>query len=184
MEPQSHPSTKEVEQEPLNSNFRPLDPDVKQILQKAANTIRQLSMDAIQKANSGHPGMPMGCAEIGAYLYGCALRHNPKNPHWINRDRFILSGGHGSMLLYSCLHLSGFDLSLEDIKDFRQLHSKTPGHPEETTVGVETTTGPLGQGVGNGVGQALGFKMLAARFNTPDHKIIDNKVIVLMTDGD
>ncbi|NGX41864.1 MAG: Transketolase [Chlamydiae bacterium] len=164
--------------------MRPLDPDLKQILEKTANTIRQLTMDATQKANSGHPGMPMGCAEIGAYLYGCALKHNPKNPHWLNRDRLILSGGHGSMLLYSCLHLSGFDLSMGEIRNFRQLHSQTPGHPEETTPGVETTTGPLGQGVGNAVGQALGFKILADRFNTGDHTIIDNKVFVLMTDGD
>ncbi len=164
--------------------IRPLDPDLKQILSKTANAIRQLSMDAIQKANSGHPGMPMGCAEIGAYLYGMSLRHNPKNPKWINRDRFILSGGHGSMLLYSCLHLSGFDLSIEDIKNFRQLHSKTPGHPEDITPGVETTTGPLGQGVANAVGQALAMKLLAAKFNTDTHTIIDNKVVVLMTDGD
>lgn len=164
--------------------FRPLDADLKQVLQKAANTIRGLAMDATQKANSGHPGMPMGCAEIGAYLYGVALRHNPKSPGWVNRDRLILSGGHGSMWLYSCLHLSGFDLGMDQIRHFRQLHSHTPGHPEEETVGVETTTGPLGQGVGNGVGQALGLKMLAARFNTDKHKIFDSKVFVLMTDGD
>ncbi len=161
-----------------------LDPEQKQILAKIANTIRGLAMDATQKANSGHPGLPMGCAEIGAYLYGYSLKHNPHNSHWFNRDRFILSAGHGSLLLYSCLHLSGFKLSLDEIKKFRQLHSQTPGHPEEgETDGVETTTGPLGQGVGSGVGQALGFKMLAARFNTVNHKIIDNKIVVLMGDG-
>jgi transketolase len=167
-----------------NGTPAPLDGDLKQILAKAANTIRVLSMDAVQKADSGHPGLPMGCAEIGAYLYGVLLRHNPKNPHWINRDRFILSAGHGSMLLYSCLHLSGFNLSLEDIKQFRQLHSKTPGHPESLdTEGVETTTGPLGQGLGNAVGTALGLKILANRFNTDNHTIINNKVYVLMGDG-
>ncbi|MFT4551757.1 MAG: transketolase [Chlamydiales bacterium] len=162
-----------------------LDPELKKILGKVANTIRHLSIDAIQKANSGHPGLPMGCAEVGAYLYGFGLRHNPKSPSWANRDRFILSAGHGSMLLYSCLHLSGFDLSLEEIQNFRQLHSKTPGHPENfETPGVETTTGPLGQGYGNAVGQALGLKLLASRFNTEDHKIFDNKVFVLAGDGD
>ncbi len=164
--------------------FRPMNPDLKSILAKTANTIRGLTMDATQKANSGHPGLPMGCAEIGAYLYGVVLKHNPKNPDWINRDRFILSGGHGSMLLYSCIYLSGLDLTIEEIKNFRQLGSMTPGHPEETTIGVETTTGPLGQGVGNAVGQALGQKILASRFNTENNKIIDNKVYVLMTDGD
>lgn len=163
---------------------RPLDPRLKEILAKTADTIRDLAMDATQKANSGHPGMPMGCAELGAYLYGVAMRHNPKNPQWINRDRFILSGGHGSLLLYSCLHLSGFDLSIDDIKHFRQLHSKTPGHPEDETPGVETTTGPLGQGVGNGVGQALALKLLARKFNTEKHSIINSKVYVLMSDGD
>lgn len=162
-----------------------LDPEFKQILTKIANTIRGLSMDAVQKANSGHPGLPMGCAELGAYLFGCYLKYNPKDPKWFNRDRFILSAGHGSMWLYSCLHLAGYKISLEDIKNFRQLHSNTPGHPESyLTDGVETTTGPLGQGVGNAVGQALGFKMLAARFNTEKHQIFSNKVYVLMGDGD
>lgn len=161
-----------------------LDPELKQTLSKVALAIRVLSMDAVQKADSGHPGLPLGCAEIGAYLWGAALRYNPKDPNWFNRDRFILSAGHGSMLLYSCLHLSGYDVSLEDIKHFRQLHSKTPGHPESLdTPGVETTTGPLGQGFGNAVGQALGMKLLAARFNTEKHKIVDNKVVVLMGDG-
>lgn len=161
-----------------------LDPELKSLLEKLANTIRGLSMDAVQKADSGHPGLPMGCAELGAYLYGVLLRHNPKDPHWFNRDRMILSAGHGSMWLYSCLHLAGFSLSLEDIKNFRQLHSKTPGHPESTdTEGVETTTGPLGQGLGNAIGMALGMKMLAAHFNTETHKIVNNKVYVLMGDG-
>src|SRR5438105_2422563 len=131
--------------------------DLKKQLGKIANTIRQLSMEAVQKANSGHPGMPMGCAELGAFLYGVLLRHNPKNPTWANRDRVVLSAGHGSMWLYSCLHLSGFDLPMEQIKNFRQLHSTTPGHPEcHISEGVEATTGPLGQGVGNAVGMALG----------------------------
>lgn len=161
-----------------------LDPELKQILSKIANAIRVLSMDAVQKADSGHPGLPLGCAEIGAYLYGCGLYHNPKDPKWLNRDRFILSAGHGSMLLYSCLHLAGFDLSLDDIKSFRQLHSKTPGHPESfETPGVETTTGPLGQGVGNAVGQALGLKLLADRFNSDTQEIINCKVFTLMGDG-
>lgn len=163
---------------------RGIDPDLKQMLEKIALTIRVLSMDAVQKADSGHPGLPMGCAEIGAYLWSCVLRYNPKDPSWFNRDRFILSAGHGSMLLYSILHLTGYDLSLEEIKHFRQLHSKTPGHPESLdTPGIETTTGPLGQGFGNAVGQALGLKLLAARFNTDKHKIVDNKVFVLMGDG-
>ncbi len=160
------------------------DEDIKQILAKTANTIRQLSMEAVQKADSGHPGLPMGCAEIGAYLYGYALRHNPKDSKWLNRDRFILSAGHGSMLLYSCLYLSGFKLTLDDIKNFRQLHSRTPGHPEShETDGVETTTGPLGQGVGNAVGQALGLKLLGEKFNTEDEKLFDSKVFVLAGDG-
>ncbi|MBA2727654.1 MAG: transketolase [Parachlamydiaceae bacterium] len=169
---------------PKNGTFR-LEPELKQVLAKTANTIRGLSMDAVQKADSGHPGLPMGCAEIGAYLFGAVLRHNPKNPKWINRDRFILSAGHGSMWLYACLFLSGYNLSLEDIKQFRQLHSKTPGHPESRdTEGVETTTGPLGQGFGNAVGTALGLKVLATRFNTGNHTILDGKVYTLAGDGD
>jgi transketolase len=161
-----------------------MDPELKQILIKTANTIRGLSMDAVQKADSGHPGLPMGCAELGAYLYGYYLKQNPKNSKWVNRDRLILSAGHGSMWLYSCLYLAGYKVSLEDIKHFRQLHSNTPGHPEsDLTDGVETTTGPLGQGVGNAVGQALGLKLLAAKFNTDNHKIFDSKVYVLMGDG-
>ncbi|SCA62369.1 Transketolase [Chlamydiales bacterium SCGC AG-110-M15] len=161
-----------------------LDSEVKKVLEKAANTIRHLSIDAVQKANSGHPGMPMGCAELGAYLYGCGLSHNPKNSSWINRDRFILSAGHGSMFLYSCLHLSGFDLSMDDIKSFRQFGSKTPGHPEDfLTDGVETTSGPLGQGIAFAVGQALGMKILGSRFNTDDHTIFNNKIVALAGDG-
>jgi transketolase len=153
-------------------------------LSTIANTVRELSIEAVQKANSGHPGLPMGCAELGAYLYGCLLRHNPKNPQWLNRDRFVLSAGHGSMLLYSVLHLSGFPLSIDDIKQFRQLHSKTPGHPEShMTAGVEATTGPLGQGVGNAVGQALGLKILGAKFNTSECTLFDSKVYCLAGDG-
>lgn len=163
---------------------RALDADTKEHLAKIAGTIRLLSMDAVQQANSGHPGMPMGCAEIGAYLYGVALKHNPSNPNWINRDRVILSAGHGSMWLYSCLHLSGYDLPLEEIKRFRQLHSITPGHPEATmTPGVETTTGPLGQGVGHAVGQALGLKILEQRFNREGFPIISAKVYCVAGDG-
>ncbi len=162
-----------------------LDPEITKILRKIANSIRHLSIDAIQKANSGHPGLPLGCAELGAYLYGCALKHNPKNASWMNRDRFILSAGHGSMFLYSCLHLSGFNISLEDIQNFRQLNSNTPGHPENLlTEGVETTTGPLGQGVALAIGQALAMKLLGARFNTEEHQIFDNKIYILAGDGD
>ncbi len=161
-----------------------LDADFKHTLEKIALGIRVLSMDAVQKADSGHPGLPLGCAELGAYLWARVLRYNPRDPKWPNRDRFILSAGHGSMLLYSCLYLSGYDLTLEEIKQFRQLHSKTPGHPESLdTPGIETTTGPLGQGVGNAVGQALALKLLGARFNTEQHTLFDAKVYVLMGDG-
>jgi transketolase len=161
-----------------------MDEDLKKQLSKIAGTIRGLSMDAVQKANSGHPGMPMGCAEFGAFLYGQHLRHNPKNSKWLNRDRVVLSAGHGSMWLYSCLHLSGFKLSLEEIERFRQLHSKTPGHPEYGhTDGVEATTGPLGQGIGNAVGMALGMKMLAARFNQNGFPLITGKVFCVAGDG-
>lgn len=158
---------------------------LKNILKDIAGTIRQLAMDAVQKAGSGHPGLPMGCAEIGAYLYGALLNHNPKNSKWINRDRFILSAGHGSMLLYSLLHLSGFGLSLEEIKRFRQLYSQTPGHPERNeTDGVEITAGPLGQGVGNSVGIALGLKIAAQKFNRKSFEIFSGKVYCLASDGD
>ncbi len=149
-----------------------------------ANAIRALSMDAIQQANSGHPGAPMGMADIAQVLWRNHLRHNPKDPHWINRDRFVLSNGHGSMLIYSLLHLSGYDLSIEEIKNFRQLHSKTPGHPEVGEApGVETTTGPLGQGIANAVGMALAEKMLAAQFNQQDNSLIDHFTYVFAGDG-
>lgn len=149
-----------------------------------ANAIRALSMDAVQKANSGHPGAPMGMADIAEVLWNYFLKHNPKNPTWLNRDRFILSNGHGSMLLYSLLHLTGYDVSIEDLKNFRQLRSKTPGHPEYGfTQGVETTTGPLGQGLANAVGMAIAEKTLAAQFNRPSHCIIDHYTYVFMGDG-
>ncbi|NIF55817.1 transketolase [Burkholderia sp. Ax-1724] len=149
-----------------------------------ANAIRALSMDAVQKANSGHPGMPMGMAEIGVALWSRHLRHNPTNPQWADRDRFVLSNGHGSMLLYSLLHLTGYDLPMEELKNFRQLHSKTPGHPEYgITPGVETTTGPLGQGLANAVGMALAESLLATEFNKPDAKIVDHHTYVFVGDG-
>ncbi len=161
-----------------------MDAELKKTLGKIANTVRELSMEAVQKADSGHPGLPMGCAELGAYLYGVVLRHNPKNSKWLNRDRFVLSAGHGSMWLYSLLHLSGFALSMDDIKKFRQLHSKTPGHPEfHMTDGVEATTGPLGQGVANAVGQALGLKILGTKFNSPGYPLFNAKVYCLAGDG-
>ena len=143
---------------------------------QAANAIRALSMDAVQKANSGHPGAPMGMADIAEVLWTQYLKHNPNNPNWADRDRFVLSNGHGSMLIYSLLHLTGYDLSIDDIKDFRQLHSKTPGHPEYGyTPGVETTTGPLGQGLANAVGMAVAEKLMAARFNKGDHTPVDHR---------
>ena len=149
-----------------------------------ANAIRALSMDAVQKANSGHPGAPMGMADIAEVLWRDYLKHNPTNPKWADRDRFILSNGHGSMLLYSLLHLSGYDLSIDDLKNFRQLHSRTPGHPEYGYApGVETTTGPLGQGITNGVGMALAEKILAAQFNRPGHDVVDHYTYVFMGDG-
>ncbi len=153
-------------------------------LELAARDARGLAMDAVTKCKSGHLGLPLGAAEVGAVLYGSALSHNPDEPRWLNRDRFILSAGHGSMFLYSWLHLSGYDLPLEEVKNFRQLHSKTPGHPEfHETPGVEATTGPLGQGVSNGVGYAVSAKMCEARFNTAEHRIFDHHVIVLAGDG-
>ena len=149
-----------------------------------ANAIRALSMDAVQRANSGHPGMPMGMADIAEVIWNDHLKHNPGNPGWWDRDRFVLSNGHGSMLLYSALHLSGYDLSLDELKNFRQLHSKTPGHPErKDTPGVETTTGPLGQGLANAVGMALAEKILARRFNREGHEIIDHRTWVFLGDG-
>ena len=149
-----------------------------------ANAIRALSMDAVQKANSGHPGAPMGMADIAEVLWRGYLKHNPANPHWANRDRFVLSNGHGSMLIYSLLHLTGYDLGIEDLKNFRQLHSRTPGHPEiRYTAGVETTTGPLGQGIANAVGFALAEKILAAQFNRPGHDIVDHQTYAFLGDG-
>ncbi len=149
-----------------------------------ANAIRALAMDAVQAANSGHPGMPMGMAEIAVALWSRHLRHNPQNPHWADRDRFVLSNGHGSMLMYSLLHLTGYDLPIEELKNFRQLHSKTPGHPEvDVTAGVETTTGPLGQGISNAVGMALAEKLLAAEFNRPGFPIVDHNTYVFVGDG-
>ncbi|WP_298442611.1 transketolase [uncultured Ferrimonas sp.] len=149
-----------------------------------ANAIRALSMDAVQKAKSGHPGAPMGMADIAEVLWRDFLKHNPANPEWADRDRFILSNGHGSMLIYSLLHLSGYDLSIEDLKQFRQLHSRTPGHPEYGYApGIETTTGPLGQGITNGVGMALAEKILGEQFNRPGHDVVDHNTYVFMGDG-
>ena len=149
-----------------------------------ANAVRALSMDAVQQANSGHPGAPMGMADIAEVLWNDYLSHNPADPDWVNRDRFVLSNGHGSMLLYSLLHLTGYDLPIEEIKNFRQLHSKTPGHPEYGYApGVETTTGPLGQGISNAVGMALAEKVLAAQFNRPGHELVDHKTYVFLGDG-
>ncbi len=155
-----------------------------ELSQQAAHALRFLSMDGVQAANSGHPGMPMGMADIATVLWTRYLRFNPANPGWFNRDRFVLSNGHGSMLLYSLLHLSGFDLPMEELKNFRQLHSKTPGHPEAGhTPGVEVTTGPLGQGISNAVGMALAERWLAARFNRPGHEMIDHHTYTFMGDG-
>ena len=149
-----------------------------------ANAIRALSMDAVQQANSGHPGAPMGMADIAEVLWNDYLVHNPADPDWVNRDRFVLSNGHGSMLLYSLLHLTGYELPIEEIKNFRQLHSKTPGHPEYGYApGVETTTGPLGQGVSNAIGMALAEKVLAAQFNRPGHNIVDHQTYTFLGDG-
>lgn len=154
-------------------------------MQQIANTIRALSMDAVQAANSGHPGMPMGMADVGAVLWSKYLKHNPQNPSWADRDRFVLSAGHGSALIYSLLHLSGYDLPMDELKQFRQWGSKTAGHPEYGhTVGVETTTGPLGQGCGNAVGMAIAEEMLAARFNTDAHKIVDHRTYVICSEGE
>ncbi|MET0412766.1 MAG: 1-deoxy-D-xylulose-5-phosphate synthase N-terminal domain-containing protein, partial [Polyangiaceae bacterium] len=158
----------------------------KNVLTKAATIARGLAIDAVHASQSGHLGLPLGCAEIGAVLYGHELRHDPGHPEWLDRDRFVLSAGHGSMFLYSWLHLAGYaDMTLDEIKRFRQLNSKTPGHPEITHApsGVETTTGPLGQGVGNAVGMAAAAKMAEARFNTPEHAIFNHHVICLAGDG-
>ncbi|HUB09038.1 MAG TPA: transketolase, partial [Myxococcales bacterium] len=145
------------------------------LARKAVDTIKMLSVDAVEKANSGHPGLPMGAADFTFVLWYRYLRFDPKDPKWPNRDRFVLSAGHGSMLLYSLLHLNGFDLTLDDLKSFRQWGSKTPGHPEaHETPGVEVTTGPLGQGFANAVGLALGERLMAAQFNTPEHALYDH----------
>ncbi|CAN7610921.1 transketolase [Acidovorax sp. LjRoot117] len=152
--------------------------------QQMANAIRALAMDAVQQANSGHPGAPMGMADMAAALWGRHLKHNPANPQWFDRDRFVLSNGHGSMLLYALLHLTGYDLPIEELKNFRQLHSKTPGHPEVGyTAGVETTTGPLGQGITNAVGFALAEKLLASEFNREGHAVVDHNTYVFLGDG-
>src|SRR5678816_1409016 len=157
-----------------------------QLDQLSINTIRFLSVDAVQKANSGHPGLPMDAAPLAYVLWSRHLRHNPANPHWFDRDRFVLSAGHGSMLLYSLLHLTGYeDVSMDEIQHFRQWGSKTPGHPEShLTRGVETTTGPLGQGISNAVGMAIAEAHLAARYNQPGHDLVNHYTYVLATDGD
>ncbi len=163
------------------STFSDFEPPV---FNNLTSAIRALAMDAVQKANSGHPGAPMGMAEIAEVLWNHHLKHNPGNPKWADRDRFVLSNGHGSMLIYALLHLTGYDLSIEDIKQFRQLHSKTPGHPEYGyTPGVETTTGPLGQGITNAVGMAMAEKLLANEFNRPGHEIVDHRTWAFLGDG-
>jgi transketolase len=167
----------------MNSIY--MDTKTKDIEQSGIDTVRVLSADAVQKANSGHPGLPMGAAPMGHVLWSKSMRYNPKNPHWPNRDRFILSAGHGCMLQYCFLYLTGYELTLDDLKNFRQLHSKTPGHPEYgLTEGIEVTTGPLGQGFANGIGFAIAQKHLAARYNQPDFPIFDYKIYALCSDGD
>ncbi|MDO8960033.1 MAG: transketolase [Rhodocyclaceae bacterium] len=165
----------------MSATFSDFEPPV---FNNLTSAIRALAMDAVQKANSGHPGAPMGMAEIAEVLWNHHLRHNPSNPKWANRDRFVLSNGHGSMLIYALLHLTGYDLSIDDLKSFRQLHSKTPGHPElGYTPGVETTTGPLGQGITNAVGMAMAEKLLANEFNKPGHEIVDHRTWTFLGDG-
>jgi transketolase len=155
-------------------------PDRRQL----ANAIRALSMDAVQQANSGHPGMPMGMADIAEVLWNDFLKHNPGNPAWFDRDRFVLSNGHGSMLLYSLLHLTGYPLAIGELKRFRQLGSHTPGHPErDPKLGIETTTGPLGQGLANAVGMALAERLLGATFNRPGFALVDHHTYVFLGDG-
>ena len=155
-----------------------------ELASQMANAIRMLAVDAVEQAKSGHPGAPMGMAEIAEVLWNRHLKHNPANPAWADRDRFVLSNGHGSMLLYALLHLTGYDLAVDELKRFRQLHSKTPGHPEVgITPGVETTTGPLGQGLANAVGMALAEKLLAAQFNREGHMVVDHHTYVFMGDG-
>src|SRR5215467_10692273 len=160
-------------------------PDLKSIRNLTANVIRGLAMDGVQKANSGHPGMPMGMADVAVVLWTKFLKHNPSDPAWPDRDRFVLSAGHGSMLLYSLLHLGGYDLPLEQLQSFRQWGSRTPGHPEfGLTAGVETTTGPLGQGISNAVGLAMAERWLAQRFNRPEFEVVDHHTYVIASDGD
>src|SRR5512145_208175 len=162
-----------------NSNITP------ELDQLCINTIRALTLDAVQKANSGHPGFPLGAAPMAYVLWTRFLKHNPRHPDWFDRDRFVLSAGHGSMLLYSLLHLTGYDLSLDEIKRFRQWGSKAPGHPERGhTPGVEITTGPLGQGFANAVGMAIGEAQLAARYNRGGHAVVDHRTWVIASDGD
>lgn len=159
--------------------------ETKDLQQLCINTIRALAMDMVQKANSGHPGLPMGASAIAHVLWSRHMRYNPRDPHWPNRDRFVLSAGHGCALLYMMLHLTGYDLPMEELKRFRQLHSKTPGHPEyRDTPGVEATTGPLGQGFGNGVGMAIAKRIQASRYNTPEHTVVDHRVYAIVSDGD
>src|SRR5579875_1089261 len=161
--------------EPAMASALKSEPIRSDLNQLCINSIRVLAMDAVQKANSGHPGMPMGMAPVGYLLFTRFIRHNPRNPKWYGRDRFVLSAGHGSMLLYSLLYLTGYDLTLDDIKQFRQWGSRTPGHPEYGHApGVETTTGPLGQGLGNAVGMAMAEAQLAARYNREGHKVVDH----------
>ncbi|MDR1665768.1 MAG: transketolase, partial [Puniceicoccales bacterium] len=157
---------------------------MKEPLYTIANEARGLAMDILCRAQSGHLGLPLGCAELGAFLFGEGLTYHSHNPRWLNRDRFVLSAGHGSLCHYVWLHLAGYDVSPEDLKRFRQMGSRTPGHPEfGVTPGVEATTGPLGQGVGNAVGMALSLKMMAARFNTPSHSVFNSHVVCLCGDG-
>src|SRR5437588_8152370 len=168
----------------MNAAAPPLPPPVNPKLRRMANAMRALAMDAVEQAKSGHPGMPMGMAEIAVALWTRHLRHDPTNPHWVDRDRFVLSNGHGSMLQYALLHLSGYELPMAELQRFRQLHSKTPGHPEVgVTPGIETTTGPLGQGLANAVGMALAEKLLAAQFNVPEYAIVDHYTYVFAGDG-
>src|SRR5664279_2089899 len=174
-----------VAQEELVTTTDEKTPSAAELDQLGINTVRFLSVDAVQKANSGHPGLPLGAAPMAYVLWNRFLRHNPSNPQWFNRDRFVLSAGHGSMLLYSLLHLTGYALSLDEIKRFRQWGSLTPGHPERgLTPGVEVTTGPLGQGFANGVGMGIAEAHLSARFNRPNLPVIDHFTYVLVSDGD
>ncbi|MDT4807403.1 Transketolase 1 [compost metagenome] len=166
------------------NDWVPAKAKVRPARRELANAIRALAMDAVQLANSGHPGMPMGMADIAEVLWNDYLKHNPANPHWADRDRFVLSNGHGSMLLYALLHLTGYDLPLSELRNFRQLHAKTPGHPEYgVTPGVETTTGPLGQGLANAVGMAIAERTLAAGFNRAEHTIVDHYTYAFLGDG-